>query len=66
MAVRDGTLFYASTADDVLSLAASRSHALGDVHVIEPKDCRVEDCPAETDGPHWAFTLITSDGEVML
>ncbi len=60
MAVRDGTLFYADTADDVLKLAASRSHKPGDVHVVELKGCRVAECPAETDGAHWAFTLIAS------
>ncbi len=64
MAVRDVTLFYADTADDVVKLAASRSHKPGDVHAIELKGCRVAECPAETDGAHWAFTLITS--KVML
>ena len=64
MAVRGGTLFYADTAGDVLKLAASRSHKPGDVHVIELKGCEAEECPAETDGAHWAFTLITP--EVML
>jgi hypothetical protein len=64
MAVRGGTLFYADTADDVEKLAASRSHKPGDMHVIELKGCRVAECPAETDGAHWAFTMITS--KVML
>ena len=64
MAVRGGTLFYANTPGDVLKLAASSSHKPSDPHVIELKGCKAEECPEETDGAHWAFTLITS--EVML
>ncbi len=64
MAIRDGTLFYADTADGVLSLAATRCHKPGDVHAIELTGCRVEACAAETDSAHWAFTLLTH--EVML
>ena len=64
MAVRGGTLFYADTAGDVLKLAASSSHKPRDPHVIELKGCRVAECAAETDGAHWAFTMITS--KVML
>ena len=64
MAVRDGILFYADTFDDVLLLVSTRSYKPGDVHAIELKGCRAEECAAETDSAHWAFTLTAA--EVML
>jgi len=64
MAVRDGILFYADTFDDVLLLVSRRSYKPGDVHAIELKGCRAEECAAETDSAHWAFTLTAA--EVML
>ena len=66
MAVRGGALFYAKTRDDVLkmTLAASHSYHHGDEHVkhvIELKGCKAEECPAETDVEHKAFTLVTPE-----
>jgi hypothetical protein len=59
MAVRNTTLFYADTPAAATNLAASRSRAPRDEHVIELKGCRVENCAMETDGSHWAFKLHT-------
>jgi hypothetical protein len=61
VAVRGGTLFYGDTAGEVLSRAASHSHKPDDRHVVELKGCKTEECPAETDGAHWAFTLVTPE-----
>jgi hypothetical protein len=61
LAVRGGTLFYADTAGEVLNMAASHSYRPGDVHVVQLKGCKAEECPAESDGAHWAFTLVTPE-----
>ena len=58
MAVRRGTLFYAGTYKDALSLVQSRAAAAGDDHVIDLRGCSVTKCQAESDKAHFAFRLM--------
>jgi hypothetical protein len=58
MAVRRGTLFYAGTYKDALSLVQSRAAAAGDEHVIDLRGCSVTKCQAESDKAHFAFRLM--------